>query len=395
MNLRLPAGIAEILSVFDRASIETWLVGGCVRDGLLSRAPKDFDFTTAATPEQVQALFPNMVPTGLRFGTVTVFCQNEQAEVTTFRTEAGTRDARHPARVVFGVSLRDDLARRDFTVNAMAWHPVRGLFDPFGGETDLRAGLIRAVGEPRLRFAEDALRILRAYRFAAQLGFAIEPRTRAAAIAAMPRMTALSGERIREEWEKLLCSFSPAMAFLPELAGVWQTIGLPVVRVSPPKKLAELSFRPAVRWAAFVYLSQIDAQGLFRRLHMANRLANEICTLVSVLTDRMPDDAVGLKKQLGQMTPPLLEEGLHMRALLTGEDTRSACECLKGILRRREPYRLEQLALRGGELAAMGWVGAACGHAQRALLAYVLQHPDKNTPDALRVYLLQHMKNLH
>lgn len=394
MNLRLSAGIAEILSVFDRASMETWLVGGCVRDGLLGRTPKDFDFTTAATPEQVQALFPDTAPTGLRFGTVTVFCQNEQAEVTTFRTEAGTRDARHPARVVFGVSLRDDLARRDFTVNAMAWHPVRGLFDPFGGESDLRAGLIRAVGEPRLRFAEDALRILRAYRFAARLGFAIEPRTRAAAIDAMPRMNALSGERIREEWEKLLCSSFPTMAFLPELAGVWQAIGLPVVLVSPPKRLAELSPRPAARWAAFVYLSKIDAQKLFRRLHMANRLADEICMLVSVLSDRLPDDALDLKKRLGQMAPPLFEEGLHMRALLTGEDTRSACECLKGILRRREPYRLEQLALRGGELAAMGWTGVACGHAQRVLLAYVLQYPEKNTPDALQTYLFQHIKKL-
>lgn len=394
MNLCLPAGIVEILSVFDRASIETWLVGGCVRDGLLGCPPKDFDLTTAAAPEQVQVLFPNTVPTGLRFGTVTVFCQDVQAEVTTFRKEMGTRDARHPARVIFGVSLRDDLARRDFTVNAMAWHPARGLFDPFDGEADLHAGLVRAVGEPHLRFTEDALRILRAYRFAAQLGFVIEPRTRAAAIDAMPRMAALSGERIREEWEKLLCSASPAMAFLPELAGVWRAIGLPVNSVSPPERLAELPARPAVRWAAFVYLSQVEAQRLFCRLHMANRLADEICMLVSVLTDRLPDDALSLKKRLGRIAPPLLEEGLRMRALLKGEDTRPVRERLEGILRRGEPYRPEHLALRGGELAAMGWVGAACGHAQRALLTYVLQYPGKNTPDALRAYLLRNIRNL-
>lgn len=390
MNLHLPAGIREILSVFDRAGIEAWLVGGCVRDGLLGRPPKDFDIATAATPEQVQALFCKTAPTGLRFGTVTVFYGNVHAEVTTYRRESGTRDARHPVRVVFGVSLRDDLSRRDFTVNAMAWHPARGVFDPFGGEADLRAGLVRAVGQPVLRFAEDALRVLRAYRFAAQLGFAIEPRTRAAAVEAMPLTASLSGERIREEWEKLLCSPSPGTAFLPELAGVWRAVGLPVVSVRPPEGLVALPPRPAVRWAAFVYLSRVYARGLFSRLRMANRLADEVRALAAVLSDKLPGDALDLKKRLAQIAPPLLDEGLCLRALLTGEDTEPVREQLNGILKRGEPYRVEHLALRGGELAAMGWTGEACGCAQRALLAHVLQHPEQNTPDALRAYLLQY-----
>lgn len=390
MNLPLSDGVREMLAVFGRAGIEAWLVGGCVRDGLLGRTPNDIDIATAATPDQVQALFAKTAPTGVQYGTVTVFCGGAQAEVTTFRSESGTRDTRHPARVVFGASLRDDLARRDFTINAMAWYPERGLYDPFGGEADLKAGLVRAVGEPCLRFAEDALRVLRAYRFAAQLGFTVEPRTRAAAVEAMPLAAALSGERVREEWEKLLCSPCPVLAFLPELAGVWCAVGLPVKPMRPPAGLADVPARAAQRWAAFVFLSRVDAGRLFARLHFANRLADEVRALVGVLSGAPLADAPTLKAVLERVPPDVLDDGLLLRGLLLGERTEAARVLLAGILERGEPYRVEHLTLRGGELAELGFSGTACGQAQRALLHYVRFHPEQNTQDRLRAYLLRH-----
>ncbi len=390
MNLPLSDGVREMLAVFRRAGMEAWLVGGWVRDSLLGRVPNDIDIATAATPDRVRVLFAKTAPTGVRYGTITVFCAGERAEVTTFRSESGTRDARHPARVVFGASLRDDLARRDFTINAMAWHPAHGLYDPFGGEADLRAGLVRAVGEPRLRFAEDALRILRAYRLAAQLGFAVEPHTRTAAVEAMPLTASLSGERVREEWEKLLCGPRPALAFLPELAGVWRAVGLPVAPVCPPEKLAETPARAAPRWAAFVFLSRVAGGELFARLHMANRLADEVRALVGVLSGGPLADAPALKAVLERVPPGVLDDGLLLRGLLLGERTEAARGLLAGILERGEPYRVEHLALRGGELAELGFSGAACGQAQRALLRHVLSHPEENTKDRLRVYLAQH-----
>lgn len=385
----LPDGVRKILDVFARAGVEAWLVGGCVRDSLLGCAPQDFDIAAAAPPERTQALFEKTAPTGIRYGTVTVFCGGARAEVTAFRAETGILDARHPAEVRFGTSLREDLARRDFTINAMAWHPARGLYDPFGGVQDLRKGLIRAVGKPRRRFEEDALRILRAYRFAAQLGFAIEPETHRAVVEMMPLTAALSGERIRQEWEKMLCGPCPSGVFLPELKGVWRALGFPVTAVRPPEGLERISPRPAARWAAFVFLSRMDAEPLFARLRFSNRLAAEIRRLLSVLSGTRLSDAVSVKQALAGMPPALLEEALLLRGALLNEDTAAPRALLKDILARKEPYRPEHLALRGGDVAALGFTGAACGGARRAALAHVLAHPEDNTPEKLRDFLLR------
>ena len=175
-----PAPVAACCGALRRAGYEACPVGGCVRDLLLGRAPGDWDIATSARPEAVTALFERTVPTGLKHGTVTVLLGGMALEVTTFRGESGYSDGRHPDRVTFGVGLREDLARRDFTINAMALAPDGSVLDPFGGRADLARRLIRCVGEPERRFTEDALRMLRAVRFAAQLGFSLEARTAAA-----------------------------------------------------------------------------------------------------------------------------------------------------------------------------------------------------------------------
>ena len=205
--MRLPEHAAHAIRRLERAGFEAWAVGGCVRDSLRGVESHDWDLCTSASPAQMQAVFADarVLTTGLRHGTLTVLTDGGPLEITTYRTEGGYSDGRHPDGVRFVTDIREDLARRDFTVGAMAWHPERGLCDPFGGQTDLKNGVLRAVGDADTRFQEDALRILRGLRFASKLGFAIEPETAAAMRRQVHRLDCIAAERIREELTGLLC----------------------------------------------------------------------------------------------------------------------------------------------------------------------------------------------
>ena len=205
--IRLPAHAARAIEQLEGAGFETWAVGGCVRDSLRGAAPHDWDLCTAARPEQMKAVFAGerVLETGLKHGTLTLLTDGGPLEITTFRADGGYSDGRHPDAVRFVGSVEDDLARRDFTVGAMAWHPARGLCDPYGGLDDLQDGILRAVGDPDARFTEDGLRILRAVRFASQLGFAVEPQTAAAMRRQLGRLDCVAAERVREELTRTLC----------------------------------------------------------------------------------------------------------------------------------------------------------------------------------------------
>lgn len=204
--IRLSPAAGEALRRLEQNGFETYIVGGCVRDSLLGRTPNDWDLTTVARPEQILACFADCrtVETGLRHGTVTVLWQGEPLEITTYRRDGAYADNRHPVQVTFSDTVEDDLARRDFTVNAMAYHPERGLCDPFGGRSDLGARVIRCVGDPVTRFEEDGLRILRAVRFASVLGFGIDPATAEAVCNCCGLLDNIARERVRTEWDKLL-----------------------------------------------------------------------------------------------------------------------------------------------------------------------------------------------
>lgn len=222
----IPAGVRRCLAELRQAGHAAHPVGGCVRDLLLGRVPGDYDVCTSALPERVMALFERAVPTGIQHGTVTVLTEDGPVEVTTFRREGGYADGRHPDGVSFDVGLTEDLARRDFTINAMALGERGEIIDPFGGQADLRAGLVRCVGAPDRRFGEDALRMLRGVRFAAQLGFAIEPETEQAIRRNAGRLRQVSGERVKAELEKTLLSpsgagrgFDPLGSAGPPVAG--------------------------------------------------------------------------------------------------------------------------------------------------------------------------------
>ena len=207
MTFPMSPQAARALDLLHAAGHEAWIVGGCVRDHLLGITPKDYDITTSALPEETKAVFQeySVIETGIRHGTVTVLLDEEPLEITTYRVDGGYTDARHPDGVTFTRSLREDAARRDFTMNAMAYAPGKGLQDFFGGQADVEAGIIRAVGDPAVRFQEDALRILRGIRFAAVLGFRLEEETQRAARQYAPLLKKVSAERIAQELGKLLC----------------------------------------------------------------------------------------------------------------------------------------------------------------------------------------------
>ena len=224
ITINVPVDAARIIEKLEAAGYEAYVVGGCVRDSILGREPGDWDITTSASPEQVKAIFPRTIDTGIEHGTVTVMDHHVGYEVTTYRVDGRYEDGRHPSSVTFTRNLNEDLLRRDFTINAMAYNPRIGLVDRYDGMGDLRNGCIRCVGVPEERFGEDALRILRALRFASQLGFTIEEQTLAAMRKLAPKLEAVSAERVRVELVKLLGGVHPDLLVTAYETGVTKII---------------------------------------------------------------------------------------------------------------------------------------------------------------------------
>ena len=209
MQIQLPEKVEYIIQTLEAAGYEAYAVGGCVRDSLLNREPDDWDITTSARPQQVKEVFPRTIDTGIQHGTVTVMMGKEGFEVTTYRIDGEYEDSRHPKEVIFTANLIEDLKRRDFTINAFAYNHRSGIVDAFDGMTDLKNGIIRCVGEAKERFTEDALRMMRAVRFSAQLGYDIEEKTKEAIVELAPNLKNISAERIQVEFVKLLQSPHP------------------------------------------------------------------------------------------------------------------------------------------------------------------------------------------
>ena len=300
ISFPLDPGAAALLTRLHAAGYAAYAVGGCVRDSLLGQTPHDWDLCTSATPEQVLELFgeAHCIPTGLQHGTVTVKHGGALYEITTFRTEGAYSDGRHPDHVAFVPDVREDLARRDFTINAMAYNAEEGLIDPFGGQNDLAAGIVRAVGEPQRRFEEDALRILRLYRFAARFGFAIDPATGQAARALCRHLDCVSEERIAEELSRLLAAPAPGAYLEAEVLAV----------IFPELDAAELpesrrildALEPGmehvpVRLAVLLCpLGEAGARAALKRLKCSNALTGTVATLVREAAAGMPGAALTL-----------------------------------------------------------------------------------------------------
>lgn len=368
-QIKMESGAAKLLDRLHAAGYKAYAVGGCVRDSLLGQTPHDWDLCTSARPEQVMELFggERCIPTGLQHGTVTIKWEGKLYETTTFRTEGSYTDGRHPDRVDFVPDIREDLARRDFTINAMACNAEEGLIDPFGGQDDLKRGIVRAVGVPKLRFAEDALRILRLYRFAARFGFAIDPATGAAARELCRHLNCVSLERIEEELSRLLEAPHPGRWMEPEIFAVV----LPELEpLEQPEQFAQtrqiLDALPAgaedrvVRLAALLApLGEDGTRKALKRLRCSNDTIRETALLVRESGLEPEADALRLqaRRLLGTLTP----EQLHRLILLCRakrpeaagplERLWAAAECLTA---EHACCRVSELAVNGRDLIALG-----------------------------------------
>lgn len=361
-QIKMESGAAKLLDRLHAAGYKAYAVGGCVRDSLLGQTPHDWDLCTSALPEQVMALFgaKNCIPTGLQHGTVTIKQEGKLYETTTFRTEGSYTDGRHPDRVDFVPDVREDLARRDFTINAMAYNAEEGLIDPFGGQDDLKQGIVRAVGVPKLRFAEDALRILRLFRFAARFGFAIDPATGAAAKELCRCLNCVSLERIEEELSRLLEAPRPGRWMEPEIFAVV----LPELEpLEQPERFAQtrkiLDALPAgaeervIRLAALLApLGEDGTRKTLKRLRCSNETIRETALLVRESGLEPEADALRLqaRRLLGAMTP----EQLHRLILLCRAKRPEAAEPLERLWAAAECLTAEHACCRVSELAVNG-----------------------------------------
>lgn len=365
-----PKYVLNILCALDSAGHRAVLAGGCVRDSLLGRRPSDWDIASSASPEEVLALFPRCVPTGIKHGTVTVLSGGGSVEVTAFRAEGGYSDHRRPDSVSFGCPLEADLARRDLTVNAMAMDAAGEITDPFGGRDDLRRRLLRCVGEPERRFDEDALRMLRTVRFSAQLGFEIEPRTLEAIRALAHLASGLSAERVRDELLKTLRSPAPGL--------VWQLVDLGLLGACLAPGDAS-----APREALDVLPIYARLAHFCRGLELGGYIMSTDCFLAALRFDgetlRRTASAVEVLKS-GSRDWKRLLRGHGEAAVLAAHPKNRA---LRAVLRSGECWELSSLAIGGRELAALGYSGPELGRELRRLLDHVIDYPADNRADIL------------
>ena len=367
-TIQPPKYVIHILNTLERSGYEARLVGGCVRDTLLHRRPNDWDVATAAPPEAVTELFERTVPTGIRHGTVTVLYGGSACEVTTYRVEGAYSDHRRPDSVRFTSRLEEDLSRRDFTINAMAMDASLTLTDPFGGREDLSRRLIRCVGDARERFTEDALRMLRAVRFAAQLDFALDSAALEAIAGCAPLCSALSPERVAAELRAVLASRDPDMVWLMAdlgLLNAWLT----------PREGERTHLGALPRCARLAHFcsdlsrcgSITSTDTFLRSLRMDTRSVKTCSAAAEILASGSRD----YKRLLRDY----------------GEDAVLAAypksRRLMAVLRSGECWSLACLAITGGELAALGYAGRELGEELRRLLEHVIDCPEDNRPEIL------------
>lgn len=379
-NSLIPNQIRSFLRFLENAGFQAFLVGGCVRDSLMNRAPRDWDVCTDALPHELQSLFPDALTYGMQHGTVTVKWDGLFIEVTTFRAEGAYSDHRRPDEVTFIHDLRTDLARRDFTINAIAMDAEDCLHDPFNGIQDLHACLIRAVGNPEERFREDALRMLRAVRFSAQLDFNIEPKTTTAMKDCASLSASLSAERVAQEVEKTL------MTDRPERVSEMISIGL----VEPwavgsmqdtPEKLKRIAPERIRRWCGFCFL--VQNTGILSRLRLDRKTVNHCYTAVSIRAEQ-ERDLLFWKYAIhryGKQTAQIAAD------VLSAWDQTQDAELLRLILGSGACCTISELAISGIDLKNLGLRGKEIGAALEIALRHVWKCPEQNEHDVLLQYL--------
>lgn len=387
MKIEIPDGVERIIQKLNHHGYEAFAVGGCIRDTLLGREPKDWDITTSASPGQVKELFGRTLDTGIQHGTVTVMDGRTGYEVTTYRVDGEYEDGRHPKSVKFTSSLKEDLKRRDFTINAMAYSHERGLVDEFGGLEDLKSRVIRCVGKPEERFGEDALRMLRAIRFSAQLDFSIDPGTWAAVKAIAPNLKKVSKERIQAELTSLLLSPHPERIELVYQAGLSPYVALSFHQVIRSQLCIDpgLPAKKHIRWAVFLKdTEEEEAVEVLKELKLDNDTISRVRTLNRWICRQIPAGKVQIRWAMSQMEPSLFDDLLLMKKSL-GQPWVAELKWLTEEIRKAgDCTSLKELAISGKDLLAAGMKpGKHVGEELNRLLGLVLERPELNQKEIL------------
>ena len=386
--MKLPDDVQTILDTLALGGYEGYVVGGCVRDYLMGNPPLDFDITTSATPDDMMRLFPKTVDTGANFGTITVVLNGENYELTTYRTETTYDNFRKPSQVAFSTDLNEDLKRRDFTMNAIAYHPSVGYVDPYGGQADIHHRLVKAVGDANERFTEDALRMLRCVRFAAKLDFKIDPQTYDALLTHRSLLSHISIERVREELTKTLLSNNIHKATILNETQLLYPID---------KDLADYFARQLA--SATPYLSQAPKDLIIRLvilfkshqnpkhvltfLKFSNVHIKEVTKLIFYLNQMVSlTSRYDLKKCLLDLGTDTTDKYLTLVAIY-GADITVARQLVSDILGSGEPLSLKDLAVDGHLLASHNIAGKQLGEVLKTLHDAVLKDPSKNTTEHL------------
>jgi len=390
MRISVEPGAAKVVGRLLDAGFSAYVVGGCVRDALLGKEPNDWDICSSALPQETLHLFgeKNCIPTGLKHGTITVKMDGGFYEVTTFRTDGQYSDGRHPDCVDFVADVREDLARRDFTINAMAYNDRDGLVDPFGGREDLlERRIVRAVGDPMARFDEDALRVMRLFRFAARYGLAIDEKTREGAIALRENMRRVSGERTREELLKLLAAAKPSGYLLREIVSVFMPEMERVTDASYARALDAVdALAPDAEIRLAALLSPLctaqdlsAARAVMLRLHCSNRQIERMCLALDGALDRYGGEEEALRVRamaaLGRVGIDALEDAFTLAGAICGMDNLQEMALFMGYAREAKEKglccALKDLAVNGRDV--MDLLGAGAGPKVGAVLSKLLE----------------------
>lgn len=391
MEIKMPYEAEWIIKKIREHGFEAFAVGGCVRDTLLGRVPGDWDITTSAKPWEVKSIFGKTVDTGLKHGTVTIIKNHKGYEVTTYRIDGEYHDGRHPDSVEFTSSLTEDLKRRDFTINAMAYSHETGIVDEFGGMEDLDANIVRCVGCAHDRFTEDALRILRAIRFAAQLGFEIEADTYRAITEIAPNLQKVSKERIQAELTKLLMSDHPEKITMVEETGIspYVTDMFPAAFEGETEAsfslLKTLPAEKSMRWAGFLRrMDPKDVKKILKDLKLDNETVDNCRIMTEAAQTPLDPEKTQIRRFLSCMTPYQFEGCLHLKALDGDKNVPGIRALRKEIMDDGDCVSMKDLALNGNDLIAFGVKpGKAVGDRLKELLSLVLEDPSMNEKEKL------------
>lgn len=388
--MKLPENVEFILKQLNKHGYEGYIVGGCVRDHLMGMEPHDYDITTSALPEQVKEIFPHTVDTGIQHGTVAVILDRTAYEVTTYRIDGEYRDNRHPEEVIFTDRLSGDLSRRDFTVNAIAYSNEKGFVDLFNGRDDIENKIIRGVGDPDKRFKEDALRMMRALRFSAQLDFGIEENTLSAIRKNAPLIENISAERIREELFRLIGSDHNERLEILKNSGMAEYILPEIFDIAIDfSNINRLSKNIALRLAyMFSAIGERKVKDMLIRLRTDKRTVS-LTSLLVKNCERMPEDRYSMRCLINaaEENVPLL---IELVCALHGKDIQSVSELYNSV--KNDCCTLKDLAVKGSDINSLGIKGKEVGNILNRLLDYVMHCPEKNNKDGLISYAKEIME---